>query len=185
MSLRDDLLPQWATQYYVAGRLAARAGLAPVCGNLLHHAVEMYLKYALIGRVNPEQMRSRQFGHNLEWLWARFKEREKADPVLDSFDATIHALHEFEELRYPDRIPHKAVFMAITWKPEHAVKSYSATPAHQYEVFISDVDGLIIEILDRTPLNPEFFVGADIRSPGPEALRYQNPHAARWGLDPE
>ena len=38
-----------ATQYYIAGRLAARAAQAPVYGNLLHHAVEMYLKGALVG----------------------------------------------------------------------------------------------------------------------------------------
>ena len=38
-----------ATQYYVAGRLAARTKLVPVYGNLFHHAVEMFLKTALLG----------------------------------------------------------------------------------------------------------------------------------------
>jgi hypothetical protein len=38
-----------ATQYYVAGRLAARGGLVPVHGNLFHHAIEMYLKATLVG----------------------------------------------------------------------------------------------------------------------------------------
>src|SRR5262249_23366603 len=124
MSLRDDLLLQWATQYYVAGRLAARAFLSPTYGNLLHHAVAMYLKYTLSGVVSPAQMRSREFGHNLEWLWQRFKEKV-ADTTLDHYDETIHALHEFEELRYPDKIPERygSIFMAITWKPEHAAKS--------------------------------------------------------------
>jgi hypothetical protein len=118
MSLRDDLLPQWATQYYVAGRSAARAGLVPVYGNLLHHAVELYLKTALAGVVTPKEMKD-NFGHDLEKLWARFKAKEAA-PALDRFDATIRALHEFEELRYPDMIPHAAVLMALTWTPEHA-----------------------------------------------------------------
>src|SRR5437667_5337653 len=95
MSYRDDLLPQWATKYYVAGRLAARASLSPIHGNLLHHAVEMYLKYVLIGVVSPGQMRSREFGHNLEWLWQRFKERE-ADSALDRCGATVYALCECE-----------------------------------------------------------------------------------------
>jgi hypothetical protein len=35
------------TQYYVAGRYAVIAGLMPVAGNLLHHAIEMCLKGAL------------------------------------------------------------------------------------------------------------------------------------------
>ena len=58
MSRRDDLLPQWATPYYVAGRLAARVGLVPVYGNLLHHAVEMYLKTELVKVVSREDLRN-------------------------------------------------------------------------------------------------------------------------------
>jgi len=140
----------------------------------------MFLKYALIGAVRPEQLRSREFGHNLPWLWERFREKEKADPALDRFNATIIALHEWEELRYPDKIPHDAIFMAVTWRPEDAVKSHSTKPAHQYEVIISDVDRLIIEILDRIPLNPTFFVRGELKRLGLDALRYENPHAARW-----
>ena len=34
-------------QYYVVGRSAVLARLSPVCGNLLHHAVEAYLKARL------------------------------------------------------------------------------------------------------------------------------------------
>src|SRR5439155_19066176 len=47
----------WATQYYVVGRMAARAGFLPVYGNLLHHAVEMYVKAALIGVVSLENLK--------------------------------------------------------------------------------------------------------------------------------
>ena len=36
-----------AGQYYVVGRFAAFAGLIPITGNLLHHAVEMFLKGGL------------------------------------------------------------------------------------------------------------------------------------------
>src|SRR5262245_31044728 len=31
-------------QYHATGRWAARRGLLPVCGNLYHHAIEMFLK---------------------------------------------------------------------------------------------------------------------------------------------
>ena len=37
---------RFGTQYYVAGRYAALVWLIPVAGNLLHHAIEMYLKGA-------------------------------------------------------------------------------------------------------------------------------------------
>ena len=67
-------------------------------GNLLHHAVELYLKFALIGVLTPAEMRSREYGHNLERLWQRYKELVSS-PALDRFDRMIKALHEFEELR--------------------------------------------------------------------------------------
>ncbi len=176
--LRGRLLPDWATQYYVAGRFAARARLAPIYGNLLHHAVEMFLKFALAGVVSPQEMRNK-YVHDIEKLWRRFKTKE-ADPALDRFDATIHALHKFEDLRYPDKIPHAAILLSITWKPSHAVQASGTTlRTPKYEVFISDVDRLVIEIMKRVPLDPRFFtdmVGRDGRG----ALRYQNPHAARW-----
>jgi hypothetical protein len=35
------------SQYYIAGRFGVFAGLNPVVGNLLHHAIEMDLKGAL------------------------------------------------------------------------------------------------------------------------------------------
>src|SRR5262249_10514056 len=131
--------------------------------------------------------RSREFGHNLERLWQRYKELVSS-PALDRFDSMIKALHEFEELRYPDNIPLGAVTMSIAWTPEHAAKPYSGTtPARQYEVFISDVDGLIIEILDRAEANPEFYVTETVIGDGSRAkvaLMYQNQYAARWGLDP-
>src|SRR5262245_52228023 len=49
---------QLASQYYVVGRFAARAGLNPSCGNLLHHAVEMFLKGALVDDVGLGEMKN-------------------------------------------------------------------------------------------------------------------------------
>jgi hypothetical protein len=42
-----------AAQYYVAGRFGVFAALNPVAANLMHHAIEMYLKGALL-KTNPE-----------------------------------------------------------------------------------------------------------------------------------
>jgi hypothetical protein len=39
-----------AAQYYVWARFAALAGYAPVCGNLMHHVMEMLLKAGAIKR---------------------------------------------------------------------------------------------------------------------------------------
>jgi hypothetical protein len=92
-----------AIQYYVAGRSTAVAGLMPIYGNLLHHAVEMFLKTALLGVLSLKQMASKEYGHNLEALWKEFKAKEAA-PALDQFDSMISALNLFENLRYPDKV---------------------------------------------------------------------------------
>ena len=76
-----------------------------------------------------------------------------------------------------------AMGVMVTWHPDDAVEVHRGTqPAHKYEVFISEVDGLIIEILDRIPLNPKYLVGkvGNIGLCGREALQFRNPHAARW-----
>jgi len=46
-----------ATQYYTAARYSARAALTPVCGNLFHHAVELYVKGAPSEHVSTEEMK--------------------------------------------------------------------------------------------------------------------------------
>jgi hypothetical protein len=45
------------TQYYVSGRYAVTAGLSPVAGNLLHHAVEMSLKGGLARSMELKELK--------------------------------------------------------------------------------------------------------------------------------
>ena len=49
--------------YYIAGRFAFFSAFIPVAGNLLHHAVEMFLKGALIRTLALEKLQS--IGHDL------------------------------------------------------------------------------------------------------------------------
>jgi len=92
---KDDDFQSWfcdlATQYYISGRLAAKCFLVPVYGNLLHHAVEMFLKAVLVGTLSIDEMKNKKYGHDLTALWARFKEKEN-DTALDRFDQTIKDL---------------------------------------------------------------------------------------------
>src|SRR5579872_7117959 len=89
-------------QYYLAGRSAARAGLVPIYGNLLHHAIEMLMKAALARKFSAPTLK-KQFGHALPKTWSVFKTIfPKSD--FSGFDTTVRALHEFEEIRYPDKI---------------------------------------------------------------------------------
>src|SRR5919109_157968 len=141
-------------QYYVAARFAARAGLVPIHGNLFHHAIEMYLKAALVGTLTVAKMK--QIGHCLPVLWDRFKE---TDPTLARFDPTIHALDEFESIRYPNRIVDEGMLVSVVWQPEHVTTwSGSAQPPPKYEVIIADIDNLVIEVVHRASVNPKFLV---------------------------
>ena len=178
----DDLRLRFcdlATQYDVAGRSAAMAQLTPVYGNLVHHAVEMFLKTALVGVVSLEDMKSK-YVHNIKKLWDRFK-AEETDPALDQFDAVISAVDAFEDLRYPDKIFDTAINVNLTWQAGDAVQvlGTAASQTKKFEFFMSHVDDLVIEIMGRAGLNPKYFTGS-LSPRGREALEYQNSHASAW-----
>jgi len=182
---KDDDFQSWfcdlATQYYISGRLAAKCFLVPVYGNLLHHAVEMFLKAVLVGTLSIDEMKNKKYGHDLTALWARFKEEEN-DTALDRFDQTIKDLHAFDSIRYPDEIIAKGLLSGVGWAPEHATTfSGSMKPPPKYEFTINRVDELVVELLHRADLNPKFFVARFIGySQTREALTYQNPQAGHW-----
>ncbi len=169
-----------ATQYYVAARIAAKTGLAPIHGNLFHHAVELYLKAALVGTIPVERMKQRPYSHDLRALWGAFKTTE-GDPALNRFDRTIEALHEFESIRYPDRIVDHGMIVTIGWKPGDAgpITGTMKMPP-SYEIVIEEVDRLIIEVLRRASVNPKFFTMRFSHPVAREALAYENPEAASW-----
>jgi hypothetical protein len=85
-----------ATQYYVTGRFALLAGQSPIARNLLHHAIEMYLKGGLTKTMGLQDLK--KLGHSLPNVWSAFKARFP-NPGLDSFDALVLSLNAFEELR--------------------------------------------------------------------------------------
>ncbi len=181
----DDKFREWffslATQYYVAGRLAAIDGIVPVYGNLFHHAVEMYLKGALVGTLSVKQMRNPPYKHDLNALWDSFKAKE-ADPALHAFTPTIAALHEFDSIRYPEQIVAKGMMVNIVWAREDVAQVIGkATMPPKYEFVINDVDGLVIEILCRASRNPKA-LHPGVRSTARNALAYRNPHATDWGV---
>lgn len=173
-----DFMFEWATMYYVSGRLAARARLVPIHGNLLHHAVEMYLKAALLGHLSVNLMRTR-YRHDLKRLWKQYKVKE-SDPTLGQFDATIRALHAFEDIRYPDKFAASGGVLSIAWTtPINTSPLKLKKEPKRYEVFISDVDRLVVEVLKKAGVQPTI-VARLFQASAEEALQYQNPCASVW-----
>lgn len=166
---------QLATQYYTTGRFAALSGILPVCGNLLHNAIEMYLKGALTPVLDLNALRN--LGHDLIQIWSCAK-KTYADLSLESFDAAINRLDPFERLRYPDAVLREGAHLRLTrlrseWLP---LPNNPTRPEPHYDLVVEEVDELVKVIFSVAKLNPVFFCsGLDPRALA--ILGEQNLHA--------
>ena len=163
------------TQYYVAGRYAVIVGLIPVAGNLLHHAVEMFLKGGLAASMELKELKD--LGHHLPKIWGSFKTRLGKDG-FNRFDPAIDSLHAFEELRYPDSIVSRGaqMMMGVTGTPTLAGAA-QIIPTPSYELYLSQVDPLVGAVFEAASINPAFFM-ARLR---PDAQKYlRDANANPW-----
>lgn len=145
-------------QYYIAGRFAVTGALNPIAGNLLHHAIEFLLKGALAKTRTLTQLR--QLGHKLPPTWEEFK-AEVGDIGIARFDATIAALHAYEDIRYPDDALKNGMESMIT---SHRIVQPPVNPSgttlpqvKRYDLCLQDVDELAEAIFSAAKRNPRFF----------------------------
>jgi hypothetical protein len=142
-----------ASQYYVAGRFAVFAGLNPVAANLMHHAIEMYLKGALLKRKTKTLWELKyRLGHSLPQCWDAFK-AQASNPGLNKFDAVVAEIHKYEDLRYPDGYPPvmNSMFDVVRWTPP----DLPVAQVLDYKLCLPDVDELIAAVIAAASLNPE------------------------------
>lgn len=163
--------------YYFAARWSAQASLAPLCGTLYHHAIEMLLKARLSQSLPPARIK--RFGHSLPSLWSTFCS-DVAPANLSEFDSTIALLDRFENIRYPDSMVNEGAEILISWTPsEPAPRSGSHPSPPQYTLVVSDLDRLVRRILEVSSKNPHFFPG--LHSPRVrEVLVDENPAESFW-----
>jgi len=147
------------TQYYVVARFSAFAGLTPVCGNLFHHAIEMYLKGYLSSKLKMTELKD--LGHRLGKIWNRFK-RDISDAELNRFDQVILELDKFESIRYPERILSNGMIALISLKrqPHACGSSKSKRPEPVYEIVVEEIDHLVEMIFQKASVNPKFFTNS-------------------------
>ncbi len=151
-------------QYYIAGRYAVFAALIPVAGNLMHHAIEHFLKGGLAKTKSLEDLK--KLGHKLPKVWDAFKAQAN-DPTLARFDDVISTLNEFEELRYPDpnakgmqctfdvtKAGAAAVAAMIASAPAGCAPT-STLP--QYKLVLEEIDELVDAIFAAASQNPKFY----------------------------
>jgi len=160
-----------ALQYHVCARYAAFAGFMPVCGNLFHHAVEMYLKGYLCDSWNEHERRS--LGHNLKKIWRKVKAID-SDPILNRFDDLVVALQRWEEIRYPEKIAREGMIGYIHFsKPPVSKKPSSPRLSEpRYEVVVDELDALSKIIFEKR-MNPKAFIGG-LKSDAQDFLKRAN-----------
>jgi len=161
-------------QYYAAARQSAWSGLW-VCGNLYHHALEMFLKAGLSRQHSLQELSSRKFGHKLIAIWNVFKAEFPRTTLLE-FDATISDLAGFEDIRYPDKVLKHGVQINIDFRAQPRVPS--SRPEPEYRLDFYEIDRLVGAIFGVSSLNPLFFtlgLKPDVRA----MLARDNPVAAQ------
>lgn len=173
---------QLAIQYYVAARSAALAALIPVCGNLFHHSIEMFLKARLSQTRTLQELSKVPLGHNLLALWNAFK-LEFPAAQLDTFDTTIDTLQLFERIRYPDETLKHGAQIYVEWDaaPAFVMERPGVKASPRYTIVVREIDLLVGKIFEVCSRNPKFFAGEFMKPYAKDALVQQNPIAAIFG----
>jgi hypothetical protein len=171
--VRDWWFCNFGAHYYIAGRWMVHtgSGVSPVAGNILHHAVEMFLKAALVP-LSTSQLKD--LSHNLVKLWGAFKAKV-ADPLLDRYDGAIERLHAFEEIRYPDKLAAGPLMLVVN-PGDSTVPSGSYSG---YHLAVREVDELVITVLQAGKVTPSWWVTM-LSEQARHALVDRNEQAEAW-----
>jgi hypothetical protein len=177
MAMSDHLYLS-AVDYYVAGRFAARASLVPLAGNMMHHAIELSLKAALVERVGMDKLRHK-FGHNVPKLWNEYR---GARTNLSKFDRMVAEVDRFEEIRYPDALAANGGNTLTSWIAHRDdLRGHPALQAAPiYELVVHDVDEFIVTLLD-SEIGYDVWPHSRLFVPTAlDAIMHNNPFADRW-----
>jgi len=140
-----ELLPL-ALQHYVAGRMLALQLQTHVAGNILHHAVELFIKADLSSSISIQELKDK-YGHKLKKLWNEYCRLHPDTPK--DFISVVADLDAFEEIRYPsdktDSIAHHySLFKDPDGRKMGAPGAYSLT--------LESIDELVLFITSKDKL---------------------------------
>lgn len=169
-----DAFMKNACQYYAAARFAMQAQSMPVCGNLFHHTVEMFLKAGLAQKRNLCELKNMR--HDLKKLWQAFK-TDFLNLGLDCHDATISRVNKFEAIRYPEGMIEHGAFISGEWSgPPAKGTMYGPSKAPpEYAIVVSWIDDLVADVFKVCSRNPVFFIGTNPAAK--EAITRNNAHS--------
>ena len=179
---------RYGLQYYVAGRFATANRFTPVCANLLHHAVELLLKACLSHDDSLETIEKyghwkEGYGHNILLLWDAFKRRQPAPGPVE-FDAIVAALHDFEELRYPEKLIRNGAIIRINPIAEEPIRANGQEPERSYNLTLPPLDRLVGLLFKASNANPAAFLHEITDEQGTGSTYYQMIKATLFGRAP-
>lgn len=172
-----------ACDYYIDGRFAFWTNQRIVCGNLLHHAIEFFLKGCLYPRLSLVELK--EIGHDLPRLWRRFEKEASSDSRLSSFDRTIGELQAFEAIRYPEQLFRRGgavtfeIFLTRADVNTAARLTKVKRRSAAYRLAMAEVDQLVRLLFELCDLSPEAFLLG--RPPNRERRRYLLKGNVAWG----
>jgi hypothetical protein len=163
--------------YYMTGRFAVinRLFIAP---NLMHHAVELLIKFALLKDV-PESQRSaattdlgKKYGHKLNALWNQYK-KHVAPTDVARFDQMIAELARWENIRYGGFPTGTSVAkgMGLVTAPVQ-----TSGQKDTYILGLDEVDDLIAAMFTASGINPAFVGISYSHTELPEWYKTHNKH---------
>lgn len=144
-----ELLPL-AVQHYVAGRMLALQLQTHVAGNVLHHAVELFIKAELSGTVTIDDLKNK-YRHNLKKLWGAYCSLHADTPA--NLVATINDLDAFEEIRYPTA-EKESISHHYSLHKDPAGRRMGAPGA--YSLTLESIDELIAFIVSKNRLQQSY-----------------------------
>jgi hypothetical protein len=165
-------------EYYVAGRQAASLQHL-VSANLLHHALEMFLKAPFRELMTGPELRQK-YGHKLISLWGDFKSLADQED-LTRFDELVADLNKWEEVRYPDFdvVAKKENAHGVTRTMER-FRSSARTSNPRDSVFytfcLEEFDDLFVQLVRVMRINPAWLWKTVLRGQAGEAYRKDNRH---------
>jgi hypothetical protein len=143
--------------YYMTGRFAVVNGLY-VAPNLIHHAVELLIKFTLL-KDEPASQRSaataqlgQRYGHRLNALWDRYKQHV-APTNLSQFDQVIADLARWENVRYGGFPVGTSVAKSLGLV---RAPGRTSRPTDIYVLGLEGVDDLITAMFQASGINPPF-----------------------------
>jgi hypothetical protein len=153
---------EYGLDYYIAGRFSIAHRSMSVGASILHHAVEMLLKACLAKDDPIETIREygyrERYGHNLSRLWQEFRARNRL-PLSTEFDATIQGLHEFEAIRYPDKMIREGAQIRMDiFDVDNPPSTNAQMPEKLYALKLPQVDRLMGLLFPASGMNPLIFL---------------------------